>query len=309
MPLHDTGIPTPPTQLVDGQWRLIYPGTDLVFGDKKPFMLTGPPDLGDVELTTQDQPQPSADGVLFGRDYRGGRTIALPIGVHEFSEAAALTSHNRLMAAWRADRVRGTPGEVAALYARRAGRERVIYGRPRRFASELHPIPSQGYSAAQVDFAAADDLYYDAAATSITLGLVPPTSGGVAPPLTPPFSTVPRSTRPGLVSTSGLVDTWPVVMFTGPVLNPAVQLTGLWSIQLDIQLAYDQSVTIDTRPWARTVLRNDGANLAGALGRFSAKLSAARIPPGVDTEVLFTGVDATGTSRLTIAWQNAWPHL
>lgn len=300
----------PAPELVDGDWRLVYPGTDIVLSDKRPFMLTGPPELGDVELTIQDTAHPGADGILFGRDTRGGRTIALALGVNEDDEAAALTAHNRLLAAWRADAIRSTPGEVAALYVRRAGRERVVYGRPRRFASALHPLPDQGYSAADVDFTCGDDVWYEAAATSITLALVPPPSGGIAPPITPPFSTVPASVRPGLVSTGGLVDTWPVLTFTGPVLSPKVQLTGLWTISLDgVSIASDQSVTIDTRPWVRTVLRNDGANYAGALGRHSAKLSAARIPPGVDTEVIFTGTDATGTSRMTIAWQNAWPHL
>lgn len=295
--------------LVDGQWRLVYPGIDLVFGDGRPYLITAPPELGVADPAVQDQAYPGGDGTMFGRDYRPGQTIAFELGVNCYDETEGMDAHAVLERAWRGDALRTTPGAVAELHVRRGGRERVCYGRPRRFASVLAQVPALGYSGATCDFACSDDLFYDAAGSQVTVSLVPPPAGGLVAPLAAPLSTVPVVNRPGLVTTGGLVATWPVITIRGPVTSPAVQLTGLWTLALDVTLAYDQDVTIDTRPWVRTVLRTDGATLAGKLTKASAPLSEARIPPQTSTEVVYRGVDITGTSSATVAWQDAYPHL
>lgn len=308
MPLVDGAAP-PVEPLTDGQWQLVYPGVDTRFGDNTTYILVAPPGIEPADPATQDTAHAVGDGTVFGRDARPGQTITFELGVHEWSEETGTDAHARLQAAWRGDPIRDTPGAVAELHVRRASRERLVYGRPRRFASTFAQIPSLGYSGITCDFVCADDLWYDAAATTLVLSLVPPPSGGLLPPLIPPLRTTAATTRPGLAHIGGLVNTWPVITIAGPVAAPTVTVTGVWSLALDTTLGWDQTVTIDTRPWARTVTRNDGANLAGKLTRSSVRLSRAWLPADTVTEVIFGGVDPTGTSRLTVSWRNAYPHL
>lgn len=296
--------------LVDGQWRLVYPGTDLVFGDGDPYVIAPVPELGSVEPEVQDTPYPSADGTRFGRDYRPGRTVTFEFGVNKYAEVDGADAHGTLAKAWRADAIRTTPGAVAELHVRRAGRERVAYGRPRRFASAFHEAVWSGYSLATADFVASDDLWYDASESVMTLGLVPTDQGGFITPFVFPLTSTAASGSPaGQVQSGGLVETWPVVTFQGPVQRPSIELTGLWKFELDANIAFDQSVTIDTRPWARTVLRSDGASLAGKLTRKSARLSKATIPPGESFQVRFTGTDLTGTASMSLRFRDAYPHI
>jgi len=91
------------------------------------------------------------------------------------------------------------------------------------------------------------------------------------------------------------------VQIHGPISNPTVSGPG-WRLQLGYTLAHDQWVTINTR--RNTVLRNDGANLAGRLSRTS-RLANARLAVG-QTEITFTGTDATATSWCELRWRPAY---
>lgn len=295
--------------LVDRQCQLSYPGVNLVFGDWAPYGLESPPDLGSIEPSNQDAAYPGGDGVMFGRDFMPGRTITLDLAVSATNEADNLAAHAVLARAWRGDSLRRTPGAVATLAMHNGGRTRVVYGRPRNFASTLLIVPQLGYSTATATFACSDDLFYSEAETSISVPLIPPPSGGLLAPLASPLTTAQVVNRPGLVTTGGLVDTWPIITVHGPVTNPKVTLTGQWFMQFSTTLASDQSLTVDTRPWARTVLRNDGASLAGSLTRDSVPLSRASVPGATSTEVVYSGTDITGTSSATVSWRDAYPHL
>jgi len=292
----------------EAEWRLVYPGVDLTFGGFTEYPIVAPPDLGESSPETQDNPYPYADGTQFGRDYRPGRTIAFEIGVNRFSNTEGLDAHGSLARAWRGDSIRKNPGAVATLHAMHGGRERVVFGRPRRYAPVLMDNES-GYSGVTCDFQCSDDLWYDAAETNVSIGLYAPTSGGITAPITAPITTTAPVTVPGQVNVGGLVDTWPVVTIEGPIETPRVELVGLWSLELNTALAFDQSVTIDTRPWARSVVRSDGASLAGKLTRQSVSLSKAVLPAGSRSQLRFTGYDLTGTSRVTVSFRNAWPHF
>lgn len=295
------------SMLNEGEWRLVYPGVDLTFGNKV-YPIVEPPDLGAAEPETQDAAYPAADGTQFGRDFRPGRTIAFELGINEHANVDGLASHNNLARAWRGDSIRQKPGAVAELHALHGGRERVVYGRPRRYASVLVNNQS-GYSGATCDFACSDDLFYDASVTSTTVGLYASPSGGIEAPIIAPITTTAPSTVPGQVDVGGLVDTWPVITIQGPIEWPRVELVGLWRFELNTTLEFDESVTIDTRPWARTVLRNDGANLAGRLTRRSVQLSKATLPAGASSQLQFTGYDLSGTSSVTVSHRAAYPHL
>lgn len=292
----------------DGEWQLVYTGTSLTWGPADlPIINLSAPDLADPELSTDDASRPRADGVAFGTDYRGGRTITFDLGLMGDDEAEVRDTLATLSTAWRADAVRSKPGAVAELHVQYAGRERVIYGRPRRFAATDEEA-YQGWITAAADFATADDLFYGASEGNETLTIIPPTGGGLVAPLASPLTSTASSDRSASITVGGQVNAWPIVTFAGPITNPEFAITGLWSLKLATTLAADQSLTIDTRPWARTVLRDGVASLAGALTRDSVRLAGASIPPGT-YEVVLRGTDGTGTASMSVRWRETFTAL
>lgn len=292
----------------DGEWQLVYGDTAVTFGPADlPIVNMSAPDLGDIEVTADDVNRPRADGVAFGVDYRGGRTITFDLGLFGADEADVRATLRTLARAWRADPVRLVPGATAELHVQYAGAERVVYGRPRRFAAAEADV-AQGVVTVAADFACVDDLFYDPADQSFSLGIVPPPSGGLITPLASPLTTTATSDRSTGFTVGGDMPAWPVITIHGPITNPEVEVVGQWTIGLNTSLASDQSLTIDTRPWARTILLSNGGSLAGTLTAGSARLASASLPPG-DYEAVLRGTDQTGTASLTFAWRNVYTHL
>ena len=99
-----------------------------------------------------------------------------------------------------------------------------------------------------------------------------------------------------------------VEVIHGPITNPWIAGPG-WRFDFLTTLAYDQTLTVDTRPWAQTVLRNDGASLAGTLTRASTALSDARLLPGGGAWLTFGGIDGTGTATCSVSWRPTYRSL
>lgn len=83
------------------------------------------------------------------------------------------------------------------------------------------------------------------------------------------------------VTNDGDVETWPVWTIAGPATSITLSnVTTGEAITLPITLTAGQSVTIDTRPFRKTVRRDDGTNLYGNLAAGSALWS---LPQGAST--------------------------
>lgn len=293
--------------MYDREWTLSYPGTSLTFGPPNlPIVNLLAPDLGSAELHTDDTDRPRSDGLAFGQDFRGGRLIGFELGVFGDNETEARETLDDLASAWRGDTVRTTPGAMAQLQTRNVGRERVMFGRPRRFAlleEDIH----QGVVLVSADFTAADDLFYEAEEQSETIFLVPQASGGLITPLISPLTTTAESNRSRLVRVGGQVPTYPVFTIQGPITNPAIEVVNEWSMTFLTSLASDQALIVDTRPWARTARVGNGSR-AGTLTHTSRRIATATLSPG-DHEVALRGIDATGTASLQVTWRDAFTSL
>lgn len=289
----------------DGEWTLAYGSESFTFGlpDSEATLLEAP-DLGDVALVTGDVPRARADGVGVGVDFRAGRTVTFDLGIFRRTEAEALEVYERLSRAWRADKVRKTPGAVATLTARRAGRERVLFGRPRRFAEDLDLV-AEGVIRVLVDFAATDDVFYASTPTSATVALVPPLSGGLAAPLASPLTSTSDSDRSVSIAVAGSLPAWPVIEISGPITSPEIEVVGAWRMAFSTTLAEGQTLRVDTV--ARTITR-DGAPVPGVITRTSVRLGDASIPPGA-YEVAFRGLSEPGTAFARLSWRSAFPSL
>jgi hypothetical protein len=302
--------------MLDGEWLLEFPGTSLSMGGWDP--VTNPfrvprniyhrsaPVVGAVAIATDDNDRPRMDGQNFGSDFRGGRPITFDLGVRGSSEAEALTLAETVARAWRGDGVRGVPGRYATLSTRNAGRERLVYGRPRRF-EQNDTDRKTGLVVIQCDFQTVDDLFYDRTDTGTSLGFVSPPSGGLMSPLVSPLTTTANSSTPGAIVIGGVLPVWPVITINGPIINPTVTVVNEWSLQLLTTILVGQSITIDTRPMARTVTRTDGASFAGALTRTS-RMDQTSLPPG-SYAIGLAGIDNTGLSSVQFAWRNTYASL
>ena len=291
----------------DDEWCLVYTDTNYTFGTgaSEVFNRTTP-DLGDVEIRHSDAARPRGDGVNFGQDFRGNRTIAFDLGVQGSGEVAVRASMAALSTAWRADVIRAAPGVAAEMRMRYRGQERVVFGRPRRFAATLAEA-KRGFASAVADFVCADDRFYSVENHAAAVAIEPPLGGGLLAPLSAPLATTESSDRSAGFTVESELPAWPVITVFGPITNPRVAVTGLWAIEVNTTLAEGEALVIDTQPWARTVLVGTGSR-AGSLTRASTRLANASLPPGA-YEFSLSGISAPGTAVALIRWRDAFSTL
>lgn len=264
-------------------------------------------DPGEADWTTQDAENAVADGQRFGRDFLRGPEWTFGCGVDATDAESALTVLREFAKAWRNRAHRQTPGTFSTLRYNVAGRTRRVYGRPRSLTYPPDQTMWQGYIPVTAKFQTVDPLHYADAQQSQSVTLVSTSTGGWVWPAVFPISTIGGGQRQGIIAETGTdVEAPVIVTFNGPIDNPWVECQD-WRIELTSTLAYDQSVVIDTRPWVNTVLRNDGASLAGDLTRKS-NLRDARLSAG-GAELIFGGNDTTRTATCKVTWRPAFETL
>lgn len=255
-------------------------------------------DTGSRVVRDQDWPNPAGDGLLMGEDREEGDEWTFDLVVKGGGGAATFDLAEALRGAWKR---RHGPGEYSVLRYGLPGRRRRVYGRPRRFAPTGRAVKEGwhfNHYPVLATFRLADPLVYDDEARVLDLGLVQSEQGGVVLPATLPWVLAGREgRRDGQVTVEGHAEVPFTLTFHGPTSGTA---TGWWAqgrgwrVDLDAPIAWDQSVTIDTR--SGTVLRSDGVSLAGAArGRFL----SARLRPGAQ-EVSWGANDPTGTARMRL---------
>ncbi|MFI6686598.1 hypothetical protein [Streptomyces sp. NPDC050485] len=323
--------------LSEGEWNLVYgpsglhPGADFVFGTTASgYYLLEPYEIAYGDTDTGDTPLPQADGVRLGRDYRAAATLTFEIGVDSVDSAsdqpgrhghnlAALSDMGRV---WDAEAVRGRFGVPAVLRTVQGGRCRRFYGRPRKWAPAGSRLTRQGYTPVVTTFACVDGVAYDDVEKSVRVDLNPPPHRGLAGPLRTPLTMTGESTAKTSVAAvvEGTKPAWPVITIYGPISQPSCEVVLRddeqlwnggqrgWRVSLDRKLRDGEWITIDPRPWARTVLLNNGGSVAGALSRDTPRMQNMQLPLGRHDLVL-RGVDATGSSFMTVAWRDAYTYL
>lgn len=247
---------------------------------------------------------PRGDGRRHGRMSRRGQSVFLSVETRP-DERSSDEVWRDFLSVWRADEIRDKRGVLAVLTADTG---RFTYGLP------VDLEPDQEYrvfdtNRAAVVFEAQDDLWYGAESqTQIFFNVA--AGGGLRFPARSPFRfTSVGETRNAAVLVDGDVATWPVFEVHGPVTNPEIEVQGVGRLVFDVNLAYDQFLRVDTRPWARWVQRgvkgrpDELVPLPGALSSGGSRLSDMSLLPGSYT-VLLRGFDATGTAEMRVS---TWP--
>lgn len=261
-------------------------------------------DRGERALQTQDTPWPTRDGRAPGRDTEPGPEWSFLLRPRAGAGAALLAAIGQLRSAWEGPR--STPLATSTLRYTLEGRTRRVYGRPRRFAEVSTPHSrAAGLSDVDATFQLTDPLYYSDAEGRVDLNIVPAESALLRFPTAPPF----RWASPGDETVRGAVvggdaPTPLTVRFFGPVSRPWVRVGGVL-IQVTGDLAYDRTLIVDAR--AKTIRYENGTPAPGMISP-ATRLADLRVAPGVH-EVTYGGVDITGTSRVEVAWRDAWRSL
>jgi len=281
-----------------GPWRLVYPGQDVTFTDESGIYLRKPPEVADYDISTDDADNSRADASQAGQDFHGGRTIGLTFGVLGRTEAEMRSRASKLAMLWDAAAVRTRPGELAELISD-GGRS--AFGRPRKIAPS-DVFPEANMQTVEAQFRQFDKLWYGPE-DSLEVSLALTQSGGFVFPLKFPMVTRGSTTAQNTFVVDGDQPTWPVITIRGPILDPTVEVAGLFRFTAASSLRADEWITIDTRPGRRAVTRN--GDRIGSLTRTSSLLTAAALPPGPHTLTL-TGSSASGVPTAQIAWRAAY---
>lgn len=289
-------------------------GDGIVFGTVDTGWLTiTRPTITPGEVRSNDAPRPQEDGVAFGRDYRGNKTFVFEmmgmtdelngLGVDD-PHRAILDELDRLGSMWDDEKWRDNPASHAMLRTCEAGRTTRCYGRPRDWTETASVLTQHGYAGVVANFVLIDDRWYSDEEHVTEVGLVPPSEGGLMAPLVAPLTTTADSTSEGVAVVAGVRSTWPVIEFHGPVAKPQLKVGGL-IVGLTKALTAGQVVTIDPRPWQRTVtLTPDNAGVAGWLNADTPVMRKMLLRPGTH-DLVYTGQDITGTSYVRLRWRDA----
>lgn len=287
--------------------RLDYGGVSFFFGKGTPFPITGFK-RGSSGFRSGDQDRPSGDGRYVGVDRKGAPAHALSLallgeGVSSVErEASARVLASQLAVVWNAPAVRGRVGAVAELTVG----ERSAIGRPREYVPDDDGL-WDGTAEAALQFAAVDDRWYGPEQVT-RVQFVPEMTGGLPVPAEVPFVLGGGSGQADqIVQLGGDVEAFPVFELHGPIVDPWIDVPGVGRLVLNVTLAYDQVLTVDTRPW-RQVVRRNGNPVHGVVSGAGARLSQMGMLPG-SYQVIFGGYDPSGNSWLDVRVRPAYLSL
>jgi hypothetical protein len=291
------------TILADHQFELLVSEDDsdgVVFGIGRPVSCTADGfDAGVPEWIVQDRDNSYNGSTLMGRDVRKGSPFTWQLFVNTQEEPDALAELAAIGRAWSPDTLGEPiePGSFAVLRYQLAGRTRRVYGRPRRFGQTINNSLLFGMIPITADFQRVNALFFDDVLETDTFDLVVESGGGVVYPVVYPITSLPSGSQEGQILVGGTVKTYPIIRFTGPVVDPEL-ITPAWTLRLNTTILEDDWIEIDTRPWVMTVKNQSGASVAGTLDP-RLRMRDMVLTPGNQSFTL-RGDSSTNTASVTI---------
>lgn len=295
------------TTLFPGQYQL---DANTPFGSYADYVQVEDVAIDPGSVSSQNTALLGEDGMTFGIDTHTGVMVTFTghVWSPSGSPLAAMDAWNTFAGQWSDYNVRTQNNAMSSLrcYHPMSSAVRVLYGRPQQCNPVLAEA-SQGYIAFTAQFQGADPNFYADTASSLTMSQLPADTGGFTPPFTPPMMVAANTTVQNTVAVNaGSLPTWPVISFIGPISYPTLTyVNGPIYIGYNGTINAGQTLTIDTRPWARTALLN-GSSVAGNLT--GNRMTSLKLPTG-STQLFYGGQDFTGTSVCLVTWQSANAHI
>src|SRR5699024_11577649 len=117
---------------------------------------------GAESVQTSDLENPIYDDTYAGVDFYRGPTWTFEFVIEGSSEIDVLDNLDRVKAVWRDPKYKQA-GVTTELAFTVAGRRRIVYGRPRRFAENDQRTSQQGFISVLAEFQLMDPLQYNGA--------------------------------------------------------------------------------------------------------------------------------------------------
>lgn len=292
---------------------------DIVFGLDAPMCtIEGSFSPGSPDQRLNDAAIEGGDGLRPGAELLGVASWSWQLFADGQTSAEALAHIARLRAVWPTEALRAQPDVLVPLRYNLGERVRRVYGRPRRWTPTTNNGLLSGTAGVACDFTVFDHRYYDDAEQSASVDILPAQrNSGVRVPFVPPFTSRaavgPRSTT---ITVEGDTPTPAIITFEGPVLKPRLTVllnpdedgnpADRWIAEIPSLVASGDPVTVDARPWVRTVTRKSGGGVRTS-PRIT-KIDQLLLPPGRH-ELVFTGEDPSGEATVTVKWRNAHASL
>jgi hypothetical protein len=214
-------------------------------------------------------------------------------------EADARFLLRQLETFWDGDADCGDPSDIAELHI---GGVRA-FGHMREFTPDDSTL-WDGSAEPSLTFQTVDKRWFGEA-VSTRVNSLPPTSGGLSFPAEAPFTFDSGSTSHSKsILVTGEVAAWPVFTINGPITNPAIDVLGVGKLIFAGSLFFGQRLVIDTRPWARWIMKGS-SGASGMLSSVGSRLSEMSLPVGAHT-VILRGHDVTGTAWLEVSVEPAY---
>lgn len=266
-------------------------------------------DPGESDWLTQDA-QNTRRGVNgFGRDVRGSKTWTWSSHTDEEDVEGAADVLDRFSAAWAPELLAREPGSLTAIRYRIAGRDRRVFGRPRRYSAPPSNLILNGYVPITHDFALVDSFTYaDVESSAEILYSSSMAGGGIVLPVVLPASSSPSfGNGGGQLSIGGYARAFPIIRFNGPWINPVLD-TGDWLIKWTGTILDGGWVEIDCRPWALTVLDQSGASAVEGLHR-QTWLEDCWFAPQSQPQISLAGTATGGSASATVRWRDTFTSI
>lgn len=260
-------------------------------------------EMGPETVETNDLDNPAYDDTYLGVDFHRAPTWTFELVIEGKTEGEVLDNLDRVKAVWRKPAYTKKAGTPVELYYTIAGRRRLVYGRPRRFAVSNIQTAQQGYLTVLAEFKLSDPLNYEGTWITNRLESVPPDTRGLEEYLTEDtLTTEVGGARDGqLGKIEGTAPTPFKVTIYGPMTNPGFTIAGR-RYQFNMTLAAGQRLEIDSR--LGTVRRNGTTNMIHTM-QSPTPIKNIRLTPGRAVEVSFFGVDPTLTAYAVFAYRPA----
>lgn len=266
-------------------------------------------DPGSTDWLVQDS-QNSRRGVVgFGRDVLGGMTWAWDAHTDRSTEEEAVDTLDLFSSMWRPEMIALEPGQLTRLRYRLAGRNRCVFGRPRRYSAPPTNLILGGMVPITLDFACVDSFTYDDLESSVEIPYASSLSGGgFILPATLPVSTLPsEGNGTAQISVGGRARVYPVIRLNGPWTDPVFDV-GDWKISWTGSIPDGGYVEIDCRPWRLTVLDENGGSAVEGLAK-QTWLEDCWFAPQSTPQVTLRGIATTGAATATVSWRNTWTSI
>lgn len=266
-------------------------------------------DPGESNWITQDGQNTRRGVTGFGRDVKAGKTWTWESHTDQEDPETAIAILEEFADAWSPEELARTPGAVTGLRYRIAGRDRRVFGRPRRYAAPPNNMILNGYVPVTHDFATVDAYTYDDIESQANILYASSVEGGgFTLPAPMPLVTAPTDGNgSGQLSVSGTARAYPIIRFNGPWTNP-VLTTDDWTLRWTGEIGPAGWVEIDTRPWRLTVLNQSGGSEVEGLAR-QTWLEDMWFEPGSQPQISLSGIAASGGASALIRWRNTWKSI